>query len=39
MEGRLLLDVVISECAAVFELLAGEDKALLIRGDSWKRNI
>jgi len=34
MEGRLLLDVVVGEGAAVFELLAGEDQALLVRGDS-----
>jgi hypothetical protein len=25
MEGGLLLDVVVGECAAVFELFAGED--------------
>ena len=34
VEGRLLLDVVIGESAAVLELLAGEDETLLIRGDS-----
>jgi hypothetical protein len=34
MEGRLLLDVVVGEGAAVFELLAGEDQALLVRGNS-----
>jgi len=34
MEGRLLLDVIVGEGAAVFELLAGEDQALLVRGDS-----
>ena len=30
MQRGLLLDVVILECAAFFELLAGEDEALLI---------
>jgi len=30
MEGRLLLNVVVGERAAVFELLAGEDQALLV---------
>ena len=30
MEGRLLLDVVVGECTAVLELLAGEDQALLV---------
>ena len=34
MEGGLLLDVVVSQGAAVLELLAGEDEALLIRGDA-----
>ena len=34
MEGRLLLDVVISEGAAVLELLAREDETLLVRGDA-----
>ena len=31
VKGRLLLDVVVRESAAVFELLAREDQALLIR--------
>ena len=31
MEGRLLLDVVVREGAAVLELLAGENEALLVR--------
>ena len=35
MESQLLLDVVISEGAAVFKLLSGEDKSLLVRGDSF----
>ena len=35
MEGWLLLDVVVTEGAAVFELLASEDEALLIWGDAF----
>ena len=31
VESALLLDVVVGEGAAILELLAGEDKALLIR--------
>jgi len=34
VEGRLLLDVVVGESSAVFELLAGEDEALLVWGDT-----
>ncbi len=34
MKGRLLLDVVVGEGAAVFELLAGEDQALLVWWDA-----
>lgn len=34
VERRLLLDVVIRERATVLELLAGEDEALLVRGDA-----
>ena len=34
MEGRLLLDVVVAEGATILELLASEDKALLVRGDA-----
>ena len=34
MERRLLLDVVVRQGAAVLELLAREDQALLIRGDA-----
>ena len=33
VEGALLLDVVVREGAAVLQLLAGEDKPLLVRGD------
>merc|ERR1719272_135629 len=35
MEGGLLLDVVVLEGSAVFELLTGEDKSLLIWGNSF----
>ena len=31
VEGRLLLDVVVREGAAILELLAREDQALLVR--------
>jgi hypothetical protein len=34
VEGGLLLDVVVGEGAAVLQLLAGEDEALLIRRDA-----
>ena len=34
MERGLLLDVVVGQGAAIFQLLAGEDEALLIRGDA-----
>ena len=34
MEGGLLLNVVVRESSAVLELLTGEDKSLLIRGDA-----
>ena len=34
MERRLLLDVVVGEGAAILELLAGEDQALLVRGNA-----
>jgi hypothetical protein len=33
VEGALLLDVVVGEGPAVLELLAGEDQALLVRGN------
>ena len=35
MKSGLLLDVVVRESAAVLELLAGEDEALLIRRDAF----
>ena len=31
---RTLLDVVVSQSAAILQLLAGEDQTLLIRGDT-----
>ena len=34
VEGGLLLDVVVGESSAVFQLLAGEDQSLLVRGDA-----
>ena len=34
VEGGLLLDVVVGESAAVLELLAREDQALLVRGNA-----
>jgi len=34
VEGRLLLDVVVRKGAAILELLAGKDEALLVRGNS-----
>jgi hypothetical protein len=34
MEGGLLLDVVVRQRTAVLKLLACEDQALLVRGDS-----
>jgi hypothetical protein len=37
VEGGLLLDVVVREGAAILELLAREDQALLVRGDAWER--
>ena len=35
VQGRLLLDVVVGEGAAILKLLAGEDEALLIRGNAF----
>eukprot|EP00611_Tribonema_gayanum_P021521 TRINITY_DN415_c0_g1_i23.p1 TRINITY_DN415_c0_g1~~TRINITY_DN415_c0_g1_i23.p1 ORF type:complete len:114 (+),score=12.60 TRINITY_DN415_c0_g1_i23:299-640(+) len=34
VKSALLLDVVVAECAAIFQLLAGKDQALLVRGDA-----
>ena len=34
VKGRLLLNVVVAEGAAVLKLLASEDQALLVRGDT-----
>ena len=35
VKSRLLLDVVVGEGAAIFELLAGEDQALLVRRNAF----
>jgi len=35
MEGRFLLDVVVTEGSSIFELLSSEDESLLIRWDSF----
>ena len=35
MEGGLLLDVVIGEGTAIFQLLSSEDETLLVRGDTF----
>ena len=35
VEGGLLLNIVVREGTAIFELLSGEDETLLIRGDSF----
>jgi len=35
VKSRLLLDVVVAESASIFELLAGEDQALLVGGDTF----
>jgi len=34
MKSRLLLDVVVAQGATILKLLAGEDEALLVGGDS-----
>jgi hypothetical protein len=34
VQSRLLLDVVVGQSAAILELLAGEDQALLVRGNA-----
>ena len=35
MKSGFLLNVVVSEGSAVFQLLSGEDESLLIRGDTF----
>jgi hypothetical protein len=35
MESRFFLNVVVTEGAAIFELLAGEDEALLVGRDTF----
>jgi hypothetical protein len=34
VQGRLLLDVIVAQGAAILELLACKDKTLLVRGDT-----
>jgi hypothetical protein len=34
MQGRFLLDVVVGQSATILKLLAGEDQALLVRGNA-----
>ena len=35
LQGRLFLDVVIRKSAAIFQLLAGKDEPLLVRGNAF----
>ena len=35
MEGALLLDVIVRQGAAILELLASKDQALLVRGNAF----
>ena len=35
MECRLLLDVVVAQCSAIFKLLAGEDQAMPVCWDAF----
>ena len=35
MKGRLLLDVVVTQCTAIFQLLASKNKTLLVRRDTF----
>ena len=35
VEGGFFLDIVVGERTAIFELLAGEDQALLVGGDAF----
>jgi hypothetical protein len=35
VQSRLLLDVVVGQSSAIFELLSGENQSLLVRGDSF----
>lgn len=34
VKSRLLLDVIVAQSPAILELLAGEDKTLLVRGNA-----
>lgn len=36
VKSRLLLDVIVAQCASILELLAGEDEALLVWGNAVK---
>ena len=38
VKGRLLLDVVVGESAAIFQLLPGKDQTLLVRWDTWRKS-
>jgi len=35
MQGRFLLDVIISESTTIFQLFASENETLLVRGDAF----
>ena len=35
VQGRLFLDVVIKKSVAIFQLLAGKDEPLLVRGNAF----
>jgi hypothetical protein len=35
MEGRLLLNVVVTQCSSILELLSGEDETLLVRWNAF----
>jgi hypothetical protein len=37
VQRRFLLDVVVGQGAAVLQLLAGKDQALLVRGDACRK--
>lgn len=34
MESRLLLNVIVTQCSSIFELLAGENETLLVWGNA-----
>ena len=37
VKGRLLLDVVVGESAAIFQLLPSKDQTLLVGWDTWRK--